>query len=54
MEIKYKGEMIMGFKKNRVQAFNGRTGRWVLINTNVGRIISQKATDGPYKGVRKK
>lgn len=43
-----------GAVKGRVQALNPKTGRWIKIDTETGKIISQKKTLGPYKGVRKK
>jgi hypothetical protein len=41
-----------GAVKDRVQALNPVTKRYVKIDTNSGRIIDQKKTAGPYKGVR--
>lgn len=41
-----------GAVKERVQAFNPVTQRYVKIDTNTGRIIDHKKTEGPYKGVR--
>lgn len=38
--------------KNRVQALNPITQRYVKIDTNTGRIIAQKKSEDPYKGVR--
>jgi hypothetical protein len=37
--------------KERVQIQNPVTGRWVKIDTATGRIIDEKKTPGPYKGV---
>ena len=41
-----------GAIKERVQALNPVTKRYVKIDTSTGRIIDQKKTAGPYKGVR--
>jgi hypothetical protein len=41
-----------GAVKERVQALNPITKRYVKIDTNSGRIIDQKKTAGPYKGIR--
>lgn len=41
-----------GAVKARIQALNPATGRYVKIDTMTGRIIDQKKTIGPYKGVR--
>lgn len=41
-----------GAVKERVQALNPVTKRYVKIDTQSGRIIDQKKTAGPYKGVR--
>ncbi len=38
-------------KKGVVQTKNPRTGKYVKINRNKGKVISTKKTDGPYKGV---
>lgn len=38
--------------KDRVQALNPLTKRYVKIDTDTGRIIAHKKTAGPYKGVR--
>lgn len=43
-----------GAVKERVQIKNPLTGRWVKIDTRTGRIVSHKATPGPYKGIAKK
>jgi len=39
--------------KDRVQAFNPRTERWVKIDTDTGKIVAHKKTEGKYKGIRK-
>ena len=39
--------------KNTVQVYNPRTERWVLIDEVAGRIITNKKSLGPYKGVPK-
>jgi len=41
-----------GAVKDRVQTLNPVTKRYVKIDTNSGRIIDQKKTAGPYKGIR--
>jgi glutamate dehydrogenase/leucine dehydrogenase len=41
-----------GAVKERVQALNPVTKRYVKIDTNTGRIVDHKKTAGPYKGVR--
>ncbi|MBA4009364.1 MAG: hypothetical protein C0465_26825 [Ralstonia sp.] len=41
-----------GAVKERVQAYNPVTERYVKIDTNTGRIIDHKKTPGPYKGVK--
>jgi hypothetical protein len=41
-----------GAVKERVQALNPVTKRYVKIDTQSGRIIDQKKSAGPYKGVR--
>ncbi len=38
--------------KQRVQAMNPVTNRYVKIDTQTGRILEQKKTAGPYKGIR--
>ena len=42
----------VGAVKDRGQAKNPVTGRYVKIDTETGRIIDHKKTPGPYKGVR--
>ena len=39
-----------GQVKDRKQVFNPKTGQYVKINTETGKIMSSKET--PYKGVR--
>ncbi len=41
-----------GAVKDRVQALNPVTKRYVKIDTSTGRIVDHKKTAGPYKGVR--
>lgn len=41
-----------GAVKARAQLLNPVTGRYVKIDTNTGRIIEEKRTEGPYKGIR--
>ena len=38
--------------KQRIQMLNPVTKRYVKIDTHTGRIIDQKKSPGPYKGVR--
>ena len=38
-------------KRDIVQVKNPRSGRFVKIDRNAGKIISHKSTSGPYKGV---
>lgn len=38
-------------KQDVVQTKNPRTNKYVKIDRSVGRIISQKKTSGPYRGV---
>ena len=40
-----------GAVKERVQALNPVTKRYVKIDTSTGRIVEHKKTPGPYKGV---
>lgn len=41
-----------GAVKELAQARNPITDRYVKIDTSTGRIIDQKKTPGPYKGVK--
>ena len=41
-----------GAVKGRAQLLNPVTNRYVKIDTNTGRIIEEKKTEGPYKGIR--
>jgi hypothetical protein len=41
-----------GAVKDRVQALNPVTKRYVKIDTSTGRIVDHKKTAGPYKAVR--
>lgn len=41
-----------GAVKERVQALNPVTQRYVKIDTTTGRIIDHKKSEGPYKGIR--
>lgn len=41
-----------GAIKGRAQLLNPVTGRYVKIDTDTGRIIDEKMTEGPYKGIR--
>ena len=40
-----------GAVKGRVQVLNPTTGRYVKMDTRTGRIIDQKKSSGPYKGI---
>lgn len=40
-----------GPKPDVVQVKNPRTGHYVKIDRSAGKIIDQKKSDGPYKGV---
>ena len=42
----------VGAVKDRAQVKNPVTERWVKIDTNTGRIVDQKKTPGPYKGIK--
>ena len=42
-----------GAVKDRLQALNPVTKRYVKIDTSTGRIVDHKKTAGPYKGVEK-
>jgi hypothetical protein len=42
----------VGAVKERVQAKNPVTDRYVKIDTSTGRILDQKKSPGPYKGVK--
>jgi hypothetical protein len=41
-----------GAVKERAQAKNPVTNRYVKIDTRTGRIVDQKKSPGPYKGIR--
>ena len=41
-----------GAVKDRLQALNPVTKRYVKIDTSTGRIVDHKKTAGPYKGVQ--
>lgn len=43
----------MGAVKGRVQALDPHTGKWIKIDAGTGKIIADKKTVGPYKGIRK-
>ncbi|GAF84477.1 unnamed protein product [marine sediment metagenome] len=40
-------------KRHLIQIKNPRTGRYVKIDKNIGKILSEKRTKGPYKGILK-
>lgn len=37
--------------KDRVQIQNPVTGHWIKVDTSTGRIIDEKVSDGPFKGI---
>ena len=39
-------------ERDLVQVKNPRSGRYVKIDRSAGRIVSQKKSPGPYKGIR--
>ena len=41
-----------GAVKSRVQTMNPVTNRYVKIDTDTGRIVDQKKSPGPYKGIK--
>ncbi len=41
----------MSGKKRVVQVKNPKTGKYVKIDREKGRIVAHKKSDGPYKGV---
>lgn len=41
-----------GAVKERTQAKNPVTGRYVKIDASTGRIMGHKKTPGPYKGIK--
>jgi len=43
-----------GAVSGRVQVLNPRTDRWIKLDTATGRILDQKKSNGPYKGIKKK
>ena len=45
---------VKGAAKDRVQLQNPVTGHWVKVDTSTGRIIDEKRTGGPYKGIARK
>ena len=38
--------------KNRIQMQNPITGTFIKLDTDTGRIVEQKKSPGPFKGVR--
>ncbi len=44
----------VGAVRDRIQVLNPVTKRWVKLDTKTGKILEQKKTFGPYKGIRKK
>jgi len=42
----------IGAVKERAQVKNPVTGRYVKIDTSTGRIVDQKKSPGPYKGIK--
>ncbi len=43
----------VGAVRERSQAFNPHTARWVKRDTETGRFIDHKSDKDPFKGVRK-
>lgn len=43
----------VGAVRERSQAFNPHTDRWVKRDTDTGRFLDHKSDKGPFKGVRK-
>lgn len=41
-----------GAVKSRAQTMNPVTNRYVKIDTDTGRIVDQKKSPGPYKGIK--
>lgn len=41
----------MSKKRNVVQIKNPKSGHYVKIDRSIGKIVSHKKSDGPYKGV---
>ncbi|MCJ2092192.1 hypothetical protein MKK67_06735 [Methylobacterium sp. J-072] len=41
-----------GTVKSRVQLKNPISGKYVKLDSNTGRILSEKSTAGPFKGIR--
>ena len=41
----------MASKKNIVQTKNPKSGHYVKIDRNAGRILNHKSTEGPYKNI---
>lgn len=52
MAVNSGGGSRRGAVKERAQMQNPLTGKFVKLDTSTGRIIDQKKTDGPYKGIR--
>jgi len=44
----------VGAVRDRIQVLNPVTKRWVKLDTKTGKIVEQKKSFGPYKGIRKK
>lgn len=49
-----KSGKLRGAISKRMQVLNPVTKRYVLIDTDRGRIVKNKKSPGPYKNVRKK
>jgi hypothetical protein len=42
----------IGAVRDRVQIRNPVTGKYIKLDTRTGRILDEKKSEGPYKGVR--
>jgi hypothetical protein len=49
--LEYGGHMSNTAKRNIVQVKNPKTGHYVKIDRDEGRIIDNKKSEGPYKGI---
>jgi len=53
MMAKQTDDRRMGVVKGRVQALDPHTGKWIKIDAGTVKIITDKKTVGPYKGIRR-
>ena len=49
-DIEYRG--VAGMEDKLIQAVNPKTGNYVKIDTATGKIVAEKKSAGPYKGIR--